>query len=95
VLLTLRQQSREIYYYMTPGGVEVDFYLPEKGQLVQVVQHLDNEATREREVRALKDAVRGLKVQQALILSDTNDTGFEIEGVPVEIRSTAEWLVNR
>lgn len=95
VFLTLRQQTREIYYYTTPGGFEVDFFLPEKGRLVQVVQHLDNAATREREVRALEDAAQVLNVRSALILTDANDNGFEIAGVPVEVRSTAEWLIGR
>ncbi|MHB8809871.1 MAG: ATP-binding protein [Desulfobulbaceae bacterium] len=95
VLLTLRQQTREIYYYVTPAGFEVDFFLPERGQLVQVVQHLDHPATREREVRALEDAVRGMKVRSALILSDANEKGFNIGGVPVEIRATAEWLISQ
>ncbi|HEY5269896.1 MAG TPA: ATP-binding protein [Anaerolineales bacterium] len=95
VFLTLRQQAKEIYYYTTPGGFEVDFYLPEKQQLVQVTQSLDNPATRERDLRALAEAVRSVKVQSALILSDSNEDGFELTGVPVEVHSTAEWLLNQ
>ena len=95
VFLTLRQQAKEIYYYTTPGGFEVDFYLSEKQQLVQVTQSLDNPATRERDLRALAEAVRSVKVQSALILSDSNEDGFELNGVPVEVHSTAEWLLNQ
>ena len=40
VFLTLRQHAREIFYYTTPSGYEVDFYLPEEQQLVQVTQNL-------------------------------------------------------
>lgn len=94
VFLTLRQHAREIYYYTTPGGFEVDFYLPEKQQLVQVTQSLDNPATRAREQRALAEAVQSVKVQSALILSDSNEAGFEVNGVPVEVRSTAEWSLS-
>ncbi len=93
VFLTLRQQAEEIYYYTTPGGYEVDFYLPEKQQLVQVAQSLETPNTRERELRALGEAVKSIKVKHALILSDTNENGFEIGGVPVEVRSIAEWLL--
>ena len=96
VFLAIRQQStKEIYYYTTPGGFEVDFYLPEKQQLVQVTQNLDNPATRARELRALADAVQSIKVKSALILSDANEDGFEVNGVPVEVCSTAEWLLSR
>ena len=95
VFLTLRQQAKEIYYYTTPGGFEVDFYLPEKQQLVQVTQNLDNPAIRERELRALADAIPSVKVQSALILSDSNEDGFELNGVPVEVHTAAEWLLKQ
>jgi len=95
VFLELRRQTKEIYYYATPGGFEVDFYLPEKRQLIQVAHHLENAATREREIRALSDALTGVKAESALILSDANEDGFELGGVRVEICSVAEWLLGR
>ncbi|NMB68850.1 MAG: ATP-binding protein [Chloroflexi bacterium] len=93
VFLTLRRQTREIYYYSTPGGYEVDFYLPEQRQLIQVAQNLFNPATRERELRALEDAAGALNPASLLILSDENEDPFELAGVPVAVRSTAEWLL--
>jgi predicted AAA+ superfamily ATPase len=95
VFLTLRQQIKEVFYYASPGGFEVDFYLPEKQQLVQVTQTLENPATRERELRALSEAVRSVKAKSALILANSNEDGVEVNGVPVEVRSTAEWLVSQ
>lgn len=92
VFLSLRQQYQEIYYYTSPSGYEVDFYLPEKQQLVQVTQRLDHPATRKRELRAIEDAVGAVKVQKALILSDTRENEFTVAGIPVEVHSTAEWL---
>lgn len=93
VFLTLRRQTADIYYLTTPGSYEVDFYLPEKQQLIQVTQHLENPATREREVRALQDAIKGYSVTSALILADANEPGFVIHGIPIEVQSAAEWLV--
>jgi predicted AAA+ superfamily ATPase len=95
VFLTLRQQTKEIYYYTTPGGYEVDFYLPETRQLIQVALNLENPATREREVRALNDGIQGVKVESALILSDVNENSFETNGIKVEVRSAAEWLLSQ
>ena len=95
VFLTLRQQAKELYYYTTPGGLEVDFYLPERQQLVQVTQTLENPATRERELHALAEAVQTIKVKSAMILSNSNEDGFELNGVPVEVRSTVEWLLSQ
>jgi uncharacterized protein len=93
VFLALRRQSREIYYYRTPEGYEVDFYLPERRQLIQVAQHLENSEVRQREVRSLEDAVKELNPQEALILSDANEQEFEVGGIKVQVRSIAEWLV--
>jgi hypothetical protein len=73
----------------------VDFYLPEKQQLVLVTQNLDAPATRARELRALAEAVQSIKVKSVLILSESNEDGFEVRGVPVEVCSTAEWLLSR
>jgi predicted AAA+ superfamily ATPase len=93
VFLTLRQRSQEIYYYTSPSGYEVDFYLPKEQQLVQVTQNLDAPGVRERELRALTEAVQTIKVKQAIILADDNQDSLKVNGVPVEVRSTAEWLL--
>ncbi len=94
IFLALRRQTKEIYYYVTPGGYAVDFYLPEKRQLIRVARNLENPTTRERELRALSDALKGVKVESALILSDANENELEIEGARVEIRSVSEWLLD-
>ena len=93
--LALRRQTHDIYYYTTPAGYKVDFYLPEQRQLIQVAQNLENPSTREREVRALEDGIKGVRATSALILTDANEEGTEINDVPVEIRSMAEWLIER
>jgi hypothetical protein len=72
----------------------VDFYLPETRKLIQVTQNLNNAPTREREVRALQDAIQLLKPKGALLLTDANGKDFEIDGIPVRIRSAAEWMLN-
>ena len=93
IFLALRRKTKDIYYFSSPGGYEVDFYLPDKGQLIQVTQNLSQSATREREIRALENAVKNVKVQSALILAEANEDPFDIDGVPVEIRSAAQWLL--
>jgi hypothetical protein len=94
IYLALRRKTKDIYYFSSPGGYEVDFYLPQKQQLIQVTQNLDYPAVRDREFRALQDAMQSVKVQSALILTDSNAEPVEINGIPVEIQSAAEWLLN-
>jgi hypothetical protein len=93
VFLALRRKTHEIYYYTTPAGYEVDFYLPESGQLIQVSQSMDNPATRERELRALADAMGALGISSGLILTDSNSETIIRSGLTITIRSLAEWLL--
>jgi predicted AAA+ superfamily ATPase len=90
----LRRKTREIYYYTTPAGYEVDFYLPKTRQLIQVVLNMDHPATREREIRALLDAMRALDLSKGLILTDSNAERVAENGLSVEICSLAEWLLD-
>jgi len=90
-----RQLSQEIYYYNTPGGYKADFYLAKTQQLIQVAQSLDAQVIRERELRALAEAVQSVKVKEALILSDRNEESLEVNGVPVEVHSVSEWLLTQ
>jgi predicted AAA+ superfamily ATPase len=93
VFLALRRKTSEIFYYTTPAGFEVDFYLPELRQLIQVAQSLGHPDTRKREVRALMDAMRTLNISQGLILTDANAAPVEEDGLLVPVRSIAEWLL--
>jgi predicted AAA+ superfamily ATPase len=95
VFLTLRQQTKEIYYYITPGGYEVDFYLPERRQLIHVSQRIENSATRERELCAREDAIKVMPVESVLILADTNENETSVGGTPVKIQAISEWLVKQ
>lgn len=93
VFLGLRRKTSEIYYFTTPAGHEVDLYLPQTHQLIQVAQSLGNPATREREIRALSDAMRILNLTSGLILTDANAEPVTENGFTIMIRSLAEWLL--
>ena len=93
VYLSLRRSTPDVYYFSAPSGYEVDFYLPANRQLIQVTQNLINASTLEREIRALQSAVQQLKPESAVILTDANGNDMEIDGVPVMVRSAAEWML--
>ena len=93
VFMALRQVTDKIYYYLAPDGFEVDFYLPDHNQLIQVAKNMTDPVTRERELRALRIAVHALKAKQAIVLSSANDEDVNVDGVNVQIRSLSEWLL--
>ncbi len=94
VFLKLRQKTKGIYYYITQGGYEVDFYLPDQGQLIQVANRLDSSSTREREFRAVEEALKEVKVGNVLILSESNEDEITLDGVPVKVKAVTEWLLD-
>lgn len=95
VFLALRQKTHHIYYYTTKRDYEVDFYLPETRQLIQVSQRFENSSTREREFRAIVEAARELNVDSALILSEAEKADTTAGDVPVEIHPLTAWLLKQ
>ncbi len=93
--LALRQHHKDIYYYQTAKGFEVDFYLPEKQHLLQVTESIENSTTLAREIRALEEAVHELPVKQITILTDRNNEDLLINGITVKVLSISEWLLTR
>ena len=49
--------------------------------------------TRPRELRAIAAAANNFRVDQALIPSEKNEETQNVGGIPVKIRSIAEWLL--
>jgi predicted AAA+ superfamily ATPase len=93
VFLALRRKTKEIYYFTTQGGYEVDFYLPEMHQMIQVVQNMNQPATQAREKRAMLEALRQNKGTRGLILSDISSEPAIEDDLRVETRSVMEWLL--
>ena len=65
-----------IAYYRTPKGYEVDFAIGPDDDitLIQVYVSLEDSDAREREVRALEDAMSALKTEKAYIITlEEND----------------------
>lgn len=93
--LALRRKTSELYYYATPSGYEVDFYLPGAGEVIQVVQNMEYPATRQREMRALAEAMQALNISRGLILTHTNAEPVTIGNFTISTRSLAEWLLEQ
>jgi len=79
VYITLRRQIRELGYYETRQGYQVDFAYREADQtvLVQAAWSLKNERTRQREVRALMEADQELTNCRKQIVTLDEETTLE------------------
>lgn len=70
VYLDLRRQNKNIFYYQTQSGYEIDFVAETqegKRELIQVVWDMNDSETRIREERALEEAMRELNLPGKII----------------------------
>lgn len=70
IYVDLRRQGKDVYYYKTKSGYEVDFVVTsknEKPKLLQVAWDINDPETLEREERALRDAESELGIPGELI----------------------------
>ncbi|MCE5294916.1 MAG: ATP-binding protein [Chlamydiales bacterium] len=70
VFLDLKRQGKEVFYYKTKSGYEVDFVVTsknEKPKLIQVAWDISDPETLEREQRALSDAEKELGISGEII----------------------------
>ena len=96
VFLELRRKRKEIYYYKTSQGFEVDFLLLEEREitLVQVCATLENEHTFKRELRVFSQAQKELKSDiDAIVISFDESKSLEYNGVNIKVINILEWLL--
>ncbi len=99
VLLELERRDCGASYVDTPGGFEVDFLSREpdgKRTLVQVSADLSDKSVRDREFRALADALPSHRGAKALLLTLTGtDVQLARADAPagVTVRAAWEWML--
>jgi len=93
VFLGLRRNTDNIYYYAADSGYEVDFYLPETRQLIQVAQNINQTQTMEREIRALVEAMETLQLDEALVLSESSQPLLQIDNKTIKFQAISDWLL--
>lgn len=72
IYLDLRRQDKEVYYYHTKDGYEVDFVTVDKKgerEIIQVTWDMNDPKTAEREQRALEQAEQELGIKGRIITS--------------------------
>lgn len=95
VFLHLRKRYNEIFYYKTESNHEVDFFIPQSRQLIQVSQNINSKDTFEREIRSLNEAYAEQKKDASLLLISQDDQQeSESNTGHVEIIPLYRWLLS-
>ena len=94
VFLHLARGLRPLYYFLTRQRREVDFYVTGKpAQLIQVTWDLKDAATKERELRALKEAMEETGLERGLILTFADEETITTEGKRIDVMPVSKWIL--
>jgi predicted AAA+ superfamily ATPase len=95
VYLELRRRYKEIYYYKTKDNLEVDFLIRQGTKillLIQVAESLKDPKTREREYRALLQAMQELHVENGMILTQEEEQA-DPKFPDITVAAIYQWLL--
>ena len=89
--------NRDVFYYKTKNGREVDFLLKEGAkirQLIQVCYNLDNLGVKERERKSLLRAGDELKCKNLTVITHDYEIEEEIKGKKIKFIPLWKWLIS-
>jgi predicted AAA+ superfamily ATPase len=98
VFATLRRAVRQVHYYRTRTGKEVDFVWrdgADRVQLVQVCETLAADAVRQREFGALAEAMDETGATGATVVTRGEAENTEVGGRPVAVTPFWRWALAR
>lgn len=90
--------NRELFYYKTRNNREVDFVVKkgiEVAELIQVCYDLTNPEAEQREIKALIEAGKELKVKKLTILTWDESRQIEKDGIIIKVAPLWEWLLEK
>lgn len=95
VFLELKRRLRDVYYYKTEKGKEVDFLAIKSGkkELIQVSQSIKNGKTRKREIDGLIEAMDELKLKNGLILTEDEEEIIKAGKKKIVVKPAYKWLL--
>ena len=91
--ITLYKKYGSGLYYFNKG-IEVDFFVPEEGLGIQASYRMSDEATLEREMKALAALHSFKPLRQAIIITYENEGTMEYNGLEIELKPVWKWVLD-
>lgn len=95
VFLELKKQKKEIFYWK--GNAEVDFLVKDGEKIKQLIQvcyyDIENESARKREVDALLEAMKELKMKEGIIITYDYEGEEEVDKKKIIYKPLWKWLL--
>lgn len=98
VCCELFRRYKEIYYWKSAKGFEVDFIIREGTKpiaAIQVCQDLSNPDVREKETRGLRAAKTELGIKELLIVTDRATQADNAEDASIAVRTFMDWAAGQ
>lgn len=96
VFLDLRRRGHEVHYFRSEQGFEADFIarsVAGSAHAVQVTESLSLPATREREVRGLREAMRARGLSEGTIVTLDEDDRIAADEGTIQVVPAWRWLL--
>ena len=90
--ITLYKKYGSGLYYFNKG-IEVDFFVPEEGLGIQASYRMSDEATLEREMKALAALHSFKPLRQAIIITYEDEGTMEYNGLEIELKPVWKWVL--
>jgi predicted AAA+ superfamily ATPase len=91
IYIELRRRGERPFFLKRK--TEVDFYIPEKGMLIQVSYSINNPETAEREVKGLRTAMKEFGITNSWIITYDETKEIEVEEGLIKVVSAWQWLL--
>jgi len=97
VFLELKRREEEIFYYKTGNEKEIDFYVRrKKGNtlLIQVSTSLQDKKVEKREISALIEGMKELKLKESTIITEDDEKNIDTDNGKIKVIPITKWLLN-
>lgn len=91
--ITLYKKYGSNLYYFNKG-VEVDFYIPEESLAIQASYRMSDEATMEREMKALHALHSFKPLRKAMIITYEDEGCVDYKGLEIELKPVWKWVLD-
>ena len=91
IYIELRRRGERPFFLKIK--TEVDFYIPEKGMLIQVSYSINNPETAEREVKGLRTAMKEFGITNSWIITYDETKEIEVEEGLINVVPAWHWLL--
>ena len=86
-----KKYGSSLYYYNR--GIKVDFYVPDEGLAIQASYRMSDEATLEREIKALETLHSFSPLKKALIITFEDEGVLQRNGLTIELIPIWKWVL--